>query len=97
MFKKTPSPEAIWLQAVKIQLLTAMNTHSDPASSEFAELMNQYVAIQGATAHQAQKPLDRNALLAVAANLAGIGLIVGHERLHVLTSKAIGFVTKATT
>jgi hypothetical protein len=30
----------------------------------------------------------------IAANLAGIALIVGHERMNVVTSKAIGFVLK---
>ena len=33
-------------------------------------------------------------LALIAANLIGIGLILGHERLGVVTSKAIGFVSK---
>ena len=33
-------------------------------------------------------------LALIAANLAGIALILGHERLNVVTTKAIGFVSK---
>jgi uncharacterized protein (DUF169 family) len=33
-------------------------------------------------------------LVLVGANLAGIALILGHERLNVVTTKAIGFVSK---
>ena len=31
----------------------------------------------------------------VAGNLLGIALIVGHERMNVVTSKALGFVLKS--
>lgn len=37
-----------------------------------------------------------DAKLTVAAHLIGIAMIVGHERAHVVTSKAIGFVQKLT-
>lgn len=33
-------------------------------------------------------------VLTVAANLAGIAMIVGHEKAHVVTSKALTFVKK---
>lgn len=36
-------------------------------------------------------------LALIGANLAGIVIIVGHERLHVVATKAIGFVTKLRT
>ena len=38
--------------------------------------------------------LKPETLALIAANLVGIGLILGHERLGVVTSKAIGFVSK---
>lgn len=34
-------------------------------------------------------------LAIVIGNLAGIAIIVGHERAHVVTSKALGFIMKA--
>lgn len=38
------------------------------------------------------KPVSRDTLVLAGANLLGIILIVGHERAHVVTSKAIGFI-----
>lgn len=48
-------------------------------------------------AHQEQldtspKPVGRDTLVLAGANLLGIVLIVGHERAHIVTSKALGFV-----
>lgn len=39
--------------------------------------------------------VSKDQLLAVAGNLAGIIAILGYERVHVISSKAIGFVIKA--
>ena len=38
--------------------------------------------------------ISKDTLAIVAGNLAGIVLIVGHERAHVVTSKALNFVMK---
>jgi hypothetical protein len=38
--------------------------------------------------------ISPDVLVTVAANLAGILLILNHERLHVVTSKALSFVVK---
>lgn len=38
--------------------------------------------------------VSKDALLAVGANLIGIVLILGHEKAHVVTSKALSFVLK---
>lgn len=46
-----------------------------------------------------EKPSDRrvspDTMAIVAGNLAGILMIVGHEKAHVVTSKALGFILKA--
>lgn len=39
-------------------------------------------------------PISKDALVTAGANLAGILLILNHERAHVVTSKALGFVMK---
>jgi hypothetical protein len=44
-----------------------------------------------------QTPSDKislDVLITAGANLLGILLILNHERMHVVTSKALGFVTK---
>lgn len=40
------------------------------------------------------KPISQDTLVIAGANLAGIMLIVGHERAHVVTSKALSFLLK---
>jgi hypothetical protein len=41
-----------------------------------------------------RKPVSRDTMLLVAGNLAGILLIIGYERVNVITTRAIGFVGK---
>lgn len=43
---------------------------------------------------EAPKPVSKDALVAGAVNLTGILLIIHHEKLHVISSKALGFVGK---
>lgn len=40
------------------------------------------------------KPLSKDAILAGVVNLTGIVLIINHEKLHVISTKALGFVGK---
>lgn len=42
-----------------------------------------------------RKRVSPDTVALIAANLAGILLIIGHERINVVTSKALGFVTRA--
>jgi len=44
---------------------------------------------------KSKKHASPDAVLAVAGNLLGIAMIVGHERVGVVTSKALQFVMKA--
>lgn len=41
------------------------------------------------------KRIDPNTVILSATNLAGILLIINHERLNVITTKALGFILKA--
>lgn len=43
---------------------------------------------------EASKPISKDALVAGAVNLAGIILIINHEKLHVISTKALSFVGK---
>lgn len=45
---------------------------------------------------EAEKPdrVSKDTLAIIGANIAGIVLILGHERLNVITSKALGFVSR---
>lgn len=66
-----------------------------PSTDEYAKIADQIVKLtklQSEVTSKSRVSADTMAL--IAANLAGIVLIIGHERLHVITTKAIGFVSK---
>lgn len=66
-----------------------------PTKEEYAKIADQIVKLtklQSEITSKSRVSADTMAL--IAANLAGIVLIIGHERLHVITTKAIGFVSK---
>lgn len=78
------------------------NAHSEAASFEvfsdeyavavknIAELYKIRTSIE-----EKQDKFSKDQMLAVAGNLAGIIAILGYERVHVISSKALGFVMKA--
>ena len=89
MFKKK-EPNAIDTQ---IEVLSnAMKKY--PVGSPRYEAAMEKMVILVKTKNEGKKPIDPNTIIAVAGGLLQVVLIIGHERLHVLTSKAIGFVLK---
>jgi hypothetical protein len=42
-----------------------------------------------------RKPVSMDTVWVVAGNLVGIGMIIGYEKAHVISSKALGFILKA--
>lgn len=67
----------------------------DANSEEFLVMSDQLDRLYKLKASNKHSRVSPDALVAVAGNLAGIGLILNYERLHVVTSKALGFVIKA--
>lgn len=68
-----------------------------PDSKEYATTADQLVKLQ--TLKDTTKSKNRpsaDALVAAGASVLGILLIVGYEHAHVMTSRAVNFVTKAT-
>jgi hypothetical protein len=82
---KTGLDENIELQYDKLKTLQS-------ESKEYAQVVKQIQKLHAM--RQAEKPpvVDPNTLLMIGANITGIILIVGHERMHLVTSKALGFV-----
>lgn len=62
-------------------------------SSEYAAMVDQLTKLY---AIQDRNPnrVSADTLATIGANLAGILLIINHERMHVVTTKALGFVSK---
>ena len=65
-------------------------------TEEYAQMVDQLTKLyQLKPPAREERRISPDALLAVAGNLAGIVAILGFERAHVVTSKALGFVLKS--
>jgi len=69
-----------------------------PESKEYADTVDQlnklYKLREVDHKINSSKSVSKDTLAIVGANLAGIVLILGHERINVIASKALGFVMK---
>jgi hypothetical protein len=89
MFKK--SQKATALDANIVGLLSWME-NADPTTPEYAQIvtkLEKLYALRGS-----KKSVSPDTLAIVLGNLAGIIMILNHERAHVVVSKALGFVMK---
>ena len=76
------------------RLYTRMHT-LDPFSDDYQITVDQLTKLYAIKENSTPKRVSADTLAMVAGNLAGIVLIVGHEKAHVVTSKALAFVLKA--
>lgn len=63
-------------------------------SPEYSRMADQLTKLYDAQDKSKSSGITKEALIGVAGNLAGILIIVNHERAHVITSKAFGFLSK---
>lgn len=65
-------------------------------SDEYAKALEHVTKLTKLKAPEKEpkKPVSPDAVIAAAANIAGILLILQYEHIHVITSKALGFVAK---
>lgn len=66
----------------------------DPSSEEYATIAKNVEVLMRAKANKPEPMISGDAVLAVIANLAGIGLVMNHERLNVISTKAFSFIPK---
>lgn len=78
-----------------IQAATSELLNHKPDSDEYKKIVDQLERLNKIAASTGSEKVSKDGLIAVVGNLAGIGLILSHERLHVITSKALGFVIKS--
>lgn len=94
MFTKkddTPSP----LDAEIAVLLSKLDQITAKDSDEYATIIERLTELHKLKPEvKASAKLSPDTALAVAANIAGILMIIHHERVGVLTSRAIGFIIK---
>lgn len=92
MFRKNPEPTNL---DTIISNLEARVGRADPISDDYTKLVDRLADLYKIRAAQQPDRVSKDAMVAVLANLTGIGLILNHERIHVITTKALGLVAKA--
>jgi hypothetical protein len=63
-------------------------------SQEYAKMLGNVERIHGLMDIRKPSPVSRETLLTIGANILGILLIIKHEDVNVITSKALGFVIR---
>lgn len=92
MFAKGPD-EASGLQKTINTLFEEMASVSAD-SEEYSKMADQLVKIYTLKEQDAPKRVSPDTLALVLGNLLGIVMIVGHERTHVITTRARDFMLK---
>lgn len=89
MFKKTPID--LKLEEEITSLLTLMSEEEDKSTEKYAGMTKQLTALHELST---KSRISNETLVTVGTHLAGLVLILGHERAHVIASKAFGLVKK---
>lgn len=66
----------------------------DASSDEYGEMTGNLEKLLKAKSYEKSKGISPDTAIVVAANLIGIVLILKHEKIDIITSKALGFVMK---
>ena len=74
-------------------LLLEMKNHSR-SSSEYKVMVESLTELYKAKEVTLGRQISPDTIAIIAANLLGIGMILGFEKANVVTSKALGFIMK---
>lgn len=91
MFQKQ-SANAELQDAIDRVLLAMKN--EDPSSAQYQQLLGRLTELNAIKAANAKNALSKDTIATIAANLAGIWLILHYERVNIVTSKALSYVQK---
>lgn len=78
----------------EIARVTEILSQIDPKSTDYRIVVEHLERLRKAATYETRKGISPDTVFATLGNLAGIGLILGYEHAHVITSKALSFVTK---
>jgi hypothetical protein len=92
MFKKVNPNDAL-LEETITNVLNALKSE-EPETEKYAQMSTQLERLYTIRNETRSRRVSPDTLATISANLLGIGIIVGHERTHIVTSKALGFVRK---
>lgn len=72
-------------------------TNVETGSDDYQRLLLQLERLHALKPEQAERRVTPDAIVAVVGNIIGVLIIVGYEREHVLTSKAMNYLMKKST
>ena len=78
----------------EVDRILGLMSHIDPTKDDYKKAAESLKLVCEARAKKAALPIEPEVVITAAANLLGIVLILQHERLNVVTSRAIAFVRK---
>lgn len=95
MFNKTPDPQLVALDKAITAVYSDMEgfTSDTDEYDKMTDQLNKLLKLREELT--SGRKVSPDALAGVLANLVGIAMILHHEKVHVITSKALGFVMKA--
>ena len=81
------------LEVAVNRAIRSLNVY-DAGSEEYREALDALVKLHKLKEDERPKPVSKDTMLIVGANLLGILMIISHERVNVVTSKAIGVLLR---
>lgn len=93
MFTRKPDTNDQLLNETIESVLNALKGE-DPETEKFKQMREQLTELYAIRNENRSRRVSADTLANIAANLFGIGVIVGYEQKHIITSKAVGFVRK---
>jgi hypothetical protein len=92
MFNKDKNPAGIDLV---IKLATDELLKLQPDDPKYVQTVDMIERLNKIALSNKSDRVSKDGIIAGVVNLVGIGMIIRHEQLNVITSKALGFVFKA--
>lgn len=93
MFKRKPKTDTTTQEL--IDSAKSFLFSLDPTSPDYESTLTQIERLHKLHLKDKEAGISPDVMVTVAANLLGIVLILNHERLHVVSSKALSFVMKS--
>ena len=78
----------------EVDRILALMSNMEPSSEDYKKAAESLKTLCEARAKKPAHLIEPEAIVAALSSLLGIVLILQHERLHVVTSRAISFVRK---
>lgn len=88
-----PSKSNAKLEKAMDELVVQLGDHPE-SSDEYGAILERMSKLHKIQEDRKPESISPNTALTVAANLIGIAVIVRHEHLNVITSKALSFVLR---